>query len=252
MPLLGSPAPVGYIYDATPSPDGRLLAAASAFFTHHSHQVFLDPCLDLVTYHRAGGITATIMYVDWLPDHVLSKGLNLFEPPSSSSKVDALSTSFMVEYLLAPVLAVPQDLVSFSPIGGGLVGRSLSFLGSTRDGGSMGSVRSFHPASSSPPASSHSTWLVGPSSCPPDSWWERRRPDPESGKQFSSRTPSFGSGHVSSSIGYGGHYGSQVACSPSLLSSSAGLLYGGSPSFHNNFFWGGSNSCGSSFEEIRS
>jgi hypothetical protein len=238
MPLLSSPALVGYIYDPTHSPDGRLLVAAFAFFSHHGHQVFLDPCLDLVTYCRAGGITATIINVDWLPDHVLSEGLNLLEPPSSSSKVDTLSTSFMAAYLPAPALAVPQGLVSFSPIGGSLAGQSLSFLGSTRDGESMGSIRSFHLASSSPLASSHSIRLVGPSSCPPDSWGERCCPDPEPGEQFSSWAPSFGSGRVSSSIGYGGHYGGQVACSPSSPSSSAGLLYGGSPSFHNNFLGG--------------
>jgi hypothetical protein len=120
MPLLGSPAPVGYIYDPTPSPDGRQLAASSAFFIHHGHQVFLDPCLDLLVYRRAGGITATIIDVDRLPDHVLSEGLNLLEPPSSSSKMDALGTSFMAVYLLALAPAVPQGLVSFSPIGGGL------------------------------------------------------------------------------------------------------------------------------------
>ena len=51
---------------------------------------------------------------------------------------------------------------------------------------------------------SHSTRSVGPSSCPPDSWGERRRPDSEPGEQFSSRAPSFGSGRVSSSIGYWG------------------------------------------------
>jgi hypothetical protein len=94
MPLLGSPAPADYIYDPTPSPDGRLLGAASAFFTHHNHQVFLDPCLDLIAYLRAGGIMATIIDVNQLSDHVLSKGLNLLEPPSSSSKVDALGTSY--------------------------------------------------------------------------------------------------------------------------------------------------------------
>jgi hypothetical protein len=120
---------MAYDNDPTPYPDGRLLVAASAFFTHHGHQVFLDPCLDLVAYRRAGGITATIIDVDRLPDHVLSEGLHLFEPPSSSSEVDALGTSFMVAYLLAPAPAVPQDLVSFSPIGGGLAGRSLSFFG---------------------------------------------------------------------------------------------------------------------------
>jgi hypothetical protein len=69
---------------------------------------------------------------------------------------------------------------------------------------------------------SHSTRSVGPSSCPPDSWGERRRPDTEPGEQFSSRAPSFGSGRVSSSIGYWGHYGGQVARSPSSPSSATG------------------------------
>ena len=35
LPLQGSSAPVGFIYDATPDPiDGGLLAAASSFFSH--------------------------------------------------------------------------------------------------------------------------------------------------------------------------------------------------------------------------
>ena len=52
MPLLGSQAPIGYIYDPTPARDGDggLLAAASAFFSHQGHQVFLDPCPDLAAY----------------------------------------------------------------------------------------------------------------------------------------------------------------------------------------------------------
>jgi hypothetical protein len=69
---------------------------------------------------------------------------------------------------------------------------------------------------------SHFTRLVGPSSCPPDSWGERRRPETEPGKHFSSRAPSFGSGRVSSSIGYWGHYGGQVARPPSSPSSATG------------------------------
>jgi hypothetical protein len=69
---------------------------------------------------------------------------------------------------------------------------------------------------------SHSTWSVGPSSCPPDSWGECRCPETEPGEQFSSRAPSFGSGHVSSSIVYGGHYGGQVARSPSSPSFATG------------------------------
>jgi hypothetical protein len=35
MPLIGSMAPIGYIYDPTPARDGGgMLAAASAFFAH--------------------------------------------------------------------------------------------------------------------------------------------------------------------------------------------------------------------------
>jgi hypothetical protein len=68
MPLLGSPAPIGYIYDPTPARDGDggLLAAASAFFAHQGHQVFLDPCPDLAAYRRVGGFTEPIIDVDRL------------------------------------------------------------------------------------------------------------------------------------------------------------------------------------------
>jgi hypothetical protein len=57
MPLPGSLAPIGYIYDpgSTRDGDGGLLAAASTFFTHQGHQVFLDQCLDLATYSRIKG-----------------------------------------------------------------------------------------------------------------------------------------------------------------------------------------------------
>ncbi len=37
MPLCSSPVLISYIYDATPNPDGRLLAAASVFFSHQGH-----------------------------------------------------------------------------------------------------------------------------------------------------------------------------------------------------------------------
>jgi len=78
MPLLGSQAPIGYIYDPTPARDGDggLLAAASAFLAHQGHQVFLDPCPDLAAYRRAGGFAEPIINVDRLPDHVLSAGLD--------------------------------------------------------------------------------------------------------------------------------------------------------------------------------
>ncbi len=42
LPKAGSSAPIGYIYDPDPSPDGGeggLLAASAAFFTHQGHEV---------------------------------------------------------------------------------------------------------------------------------------------------------------------------------------------------------------------
>lgn len=48
LPLRGSSAPVGFIFDTTPDPvDGGLLAVALAFFSHQGHPVFHDPCPDL-------------------------------------------------------------------------------------------------------------------------------------------------------------------------------------------------------------
>jgi hypothetical protein len=150
------------------------------------HQVFHDPCLDLGAYCRAGGITATIIKVDRLPNHVLTAGLDLLKTPSLSSKGDALGTSFMGTYILAPAPPVPQGLVSHSPVRN-FEGRSFSFLGSTHHGGSVRSACLLHPAPLSPPVvPSHSTWSVGPSSHPPDSWGEYRHLDPEPGEQISS------------------------------------------------------------------
>jgi hypothetical protein len=83
LPLRGSSAPVGFIYDATPDPDGGLLAAALAFFSHQAHQVFHDPCPDLAEYHRAMGMSAlTVVSVGRLPDHLLSSGLELMSGPA--------------------------------------------------------------------------------------------------------------------------------------------------------------------------
>jgi hypothetical protein len=145
MPLPGSLAPIGYIYDpdSTRNGDGGLLAAASAFFTHQGHQVFLDPCLDLATYRKDRRVTATIINVDRLPDHILSTGLNLLDTPSPPSDADALGTSFMVVYLLAPAPAAPSGLIYPSLMGGNLEGRTLLF---NRHGGTGGSARSFHSA----------------------------------------------------------------------------------------------------------
>ncbi len=97
MPLPGSLAPIGYIYDPDPTRDGDggLLAATSTFFTHQGHQVFHDPCPDLAAYRKGRRVTVTIINVDWLPDHILSVGLHLLETQSPPSDVDALGTSFM-------------------------------------------------------------------------------------------------------------------------------------------------------------
>jgi hypothetical protein len=145
MPLPGSLAPIGYIYnpDSARDGDGGLLAATSALFTHQGHQVFLDPCLDLVTYHKDWRVMATIINVDRLPNHVLSAGLDLLKTPSPPSDADALGTSFMVVYLLAPTPAAPSGLISPSPMGGNLKGRTLLFNRHRRTGGS---ARSFHSA----------------------------------------------------------------------------------------------------------
>ncbi len=72
LPLRGSPAPIGCIYDATPDADGGLLAVALAFFSHQGHQVFHDPCPDLAAYRRSWGVVSSIVPVDRLPDHILS------------------------------------------------------------------------------------------------------------------------------------------------------------------------------------
>jgi hypothetical protein len=236
MPLLGSPAPIGYIYNPTPARDGDggLLAAASAFFAHQGHQVFLDPCPDLAAYRRAGGFTESIIDVDRLPDHVLSTGLDLLdllESSSASSAVVALGMSFMAAYLLAPAPVVPQGLVSLSPMGGDTAGQPFSALSSTRSGGSEAGGRScsFHPASPSSRSVTHSSH---PTTSRGDA---HRCPDPDPCEQVSTRAPSYGSGcvpsyhgsprRVPSSVGYGGRPGGQDA--GSVLSSSSS--YGRTP-----------------------
>jgi hypothetical protein len=168
MPLPGSLASIGYIYDPNPAQDGDggLLAAASAFFTNQGHQVFHDPCPDLAAYHKDRRVTATIIDMDWLPNHILAAGLDLLKTTSPSSDADPLGTSFMVAYLLTLAPAAPWGLISPSPMGGNLKGRTLSI---NRHGGTGGSARSFHSA---PPPSlvpSRSTRSVGASSHPPAS-----------------------------------------------------------------------------------
>jgi hypothetical protein len=106
MPLCGSPAPIGYIYDATPDPDGGLLAAALAFFSHQGHQVVHDPCVDLGAYRRALGVGAIIIPVDNLPNHILLSGLDLLESLFAPSPVDVLGTSLMAAYVSSPAPGV--------------------------------------------------------------------------------------------------------------------------------------------------
>ncbi len=178
--------------------------AASAFFTHQGHQVFHDPCLDLVAYCKDWRVMATIIDVDWLPDHVLSAGLDLLDTPSPPSDADTLGTSFMAAYLLAPAPAAPLGLISPSPMGGNLEGRTLSI---NRHEGTGGSVHSFHSApppflASSVP--SHSTRLVGALSHPPVSQGGRPCPDPKPDVQASSLVRSLGSSRFLSLFGYGG------------------------------------------------
>ncbi len=211
MPLLGSQALIGYIYDPTPARDGDggLLVAASAFFAHQGHQVFLDPCPDLAAYRRAGGIAEPIIDVDRLPDHVLSAGLDLLNSSPAPSAVDSLGLSFMVAYLLAPAPAVPHGLVSLSPMGGDTAGQPFSAFSNSRSGGSEagGSSRSFHQASPSSRSVTHSTHPT------PSLGNAHRRPDPEPCEQVFTWAQSHGSGRVSfygsprrvpSSVGYGG------------------------------------------------
>jgi hypothetical protein len=95
MPLRGSPTPIRYIYDATPDPNGGLLAAASTFFSHQGHQVVHDPCPDLAAYWQDLGGLATIISINRLPDHILLLGLELMGSLFAPSLVDILGTSFM-------------------------------------------------------------------------------------------------------------------------------------------------------------
>ncbi len=132
LPLHGSPAPIGYIYDATPDADGGLLAAASVFFSFQGHQVFHDPCPDLAAYRRSQGVVSLVVPVDCLPDHILSSGLELLDGLSAPSLTDS-GAAFMSAYLASPPSATPQ-----LPLGNRSV---TSGLGSTCSVGSvMGGV----------------------------------------------------------------------------------------------------------------
>jgi hypothetical protein len=102
LPLRGFPAPVGYIYDATPDAEGGLLAAALAFFSHHGHQVFHDPCLDLDEYCWAMSVLLPIIPVDRLQDHILLSGLELIKALFTPSPTNSFGTAFMAAYLESP------------------------------------------------------------------------------------------------------------------------------------------------------
>ncbi len=102
LPLRGSPALIGYIYDATPDADGGLLAAALVFFSHHGHQVFHDPCPDLDEYCQAMSVSLPIIPVDCLPDHILLSGLELMEALFTPLPTNSFGTAFMAAYLESP------------------------------------------------------------------------------------------------------------------------------------------------------
>ena len=114
LPLHGSPAPVGYIYDATPDAEGGLLAAASAFFPHQGHQVFHDPCPDLDAYRRTWGVILSIIPVDCLPGHILSSGLKLLEGLLAPSPTDS-GTAFLTAYLASPPLTTSGSNLPYIP-----------------------------------------------------------------------------------------------------------------------------------------
>ncbi len=62
------------------------------------HQVFHDPCPDLVEYCWAMSVLLPIIPVDPLLDHILSSGLELMEALFTNS----FGTAFMAAYLKSP------------------------------------------------------------------------------------------------------------------------------------------------------
>jgi hypothetical protein len=91
LPLRGSSAPVGFIYDASPDPvDGGLVAVVSAFFSHQGHQVFHDPCPNLEAYSCSMGVPPSmVVYIDRLPDYLLHLGLEILAGLAAPSPTDA-------------------------------------------------------------------------------------------------------------------------------------------------------------------
>jgi hypothetical protein len=216
MPLLGSAAPIGYIYNPQPTLDGKggLLAAAAAFFSHQGHQIFYDPCPDLAAYCTGWGVTATIINVDQLPNHVLSAGLDLLDATPSPPNADALGMSFMATYLPVLAPAAPLGNISPSPMGGNpLHGRTFSI---NCHGGSRGSA---HLLYSAPPPFSAPIGppkLAAAFSHPPASHARQPCLDPKPDMIASNFVQSLGLGRFPSSIHYGGLHGGQSTRSISL------------------------------------
>ena len=122
LPFRGSPASIGYIYDASLDPARGLLTAALALFSHQGHQVIHDPCPDLNVYRSTLGSGATIIPVDNLLNHILSLGLVFLGGLFAPSPVDILRTSFMVAHLIsspAPAILDPVAVPSTSGLVGG-------------------------------------------------------------------------------------------------------------------------------------
>ena len=169
LPLRGSPAPIGYIYDASPEADGGLLAAASAFFSHQGHQVFHDPCPDLAAYCRSRGVVSSVVPVDQMPDHILSSGLELLDGFLAPSPT-ASGTAFMAAYLASPLSAAPQLPSGSLSVASG--------LGSTRGVSSVLGGVGFHVPSSAPPMGG--SGVLGGTSATLGGL-PGRRPDPDDG-----------------------------------------------------------------------
>ena len=119
LPLHGSPAPVGYIYDATPDAEGGLLDAASTFFSHQGHQVFHDPCPDLEAYCRTWGVVLSIVPVDRLSDHILSLEWELLEGLFAPLPTNS-GTAFMAAYLASTPLVTPPHASGIRSVASGL------------------------------------------------------------------------------------------------------------------------------------
>jgi hypothetical protein len=132
LPLWASSVSIGFIYDTTPDPDGGLLAAALAFFSHQGHQVFHNPCPDLAEYCRAMGVSAlAVISIDRLPNHLLSSGLELMSSLHAPSPTNAefMGTMFMAAYLL-PTVSGPS-LVGGPQVGLSVGGPPVSALAAT-------------------------------------------------------------------------------------------------------------------------